>query len=167
MIALASAVSTFNSNWNYFGPKREQATPRLPGRAGGRGLQVGQCKSGQGAWGPGELPQDNAAPRASRLDKLKWHARALVDRTRCPILEASLAAKARWPSLSQSRTYSHPPTPLAAKAHWRPVWQLRRYPTHPPPKGSAKPLGGWERLAPRARHPRPGCFGKGKPHLLP
>ena len=167
MIALASAVSTFNSNWNYFGPKREQATPRLPGRAGGRDLQVGQCKSGQGAWEPGELPQDNAAPRARRLDKLKWHARALVDRTRCPILEASLAAKARWPWLSHFRTHSHPPTPLGAKARRPTLLPSRTCPTHPPPKGSAKPLGGWERLAPRARHPRPGRFGKRKPHLLP
>jgi hypothetical protein len=106
-------------------------------------LQVGQCKSGQGAWGPGELPQDNAAPRARRLDKLKWHARALVDRTRCPILEASLAAKARWPWLSHFRTHSHPPAPLAAKAHWPSLLPSRTCPTHPPPKGSAKPQGGW------------------------
>ena len=52
---------------------------------------------------------------------------------------------------------------FSAKARWPSVLRSRNCPTHSPPKGGpSRRAGGWERLASRAPHWRPGCFGKGK-----
>ncbi len=44
--------------------------------------------------------------------------KAIVGRTRCPIVGACVAAKARWPSLLHSRDCPHPPAPLPLPRHF-------------------------------------------------
>ena len=57
--------------------------------------------------------------------------KAIVGRTRCPIVGACVAAKARWPSLLHSRDCPHPPAPSRCLGTLAVLVPLQKLPAHP------------------------------------
>ena len=119
---------------------RETAPPAPKRSARPQGGRVGETCPSSAAPAAEALWQGQAITLALRTSGAPCHLRnelrfpkALVGRTRCPIVGACIAANARWPSLLHSRNCpTHPPLAVAAKAPWLVVYRSSKSPTHPP-----------------------------------
>jgi hypothetical protein len=106
-------------------PKERSARPQ-GGRVGETSPGKPQLRQGCAGYRRANFSAHNSRPQLP-LRRVLPSPPGRAGGMRGPILEAALAAKARWPSLSCCRNRpAHPPLPVAASARWRPLLQLRK-----------------------------------------